>query len=96
MGSINTNLLWMVGGIITALGCGSVIRFVALRNSPADVVKARLGSLGVWWILVLLWSTAAIVGQIGVAVILVTASVLATAEFLRSPAHWFSVRSTTC
>ena len=83
MGPINTNLLWMIGGTIAALGCGSAIRFVALRNSPADVAKARLGSLGVWWILVLLWSTAALVGQFGVAAILVTASVLATTEFLR-------------
>ncbi len=80
---INTNLLWMIGGTLAALSVGSAIRLIALRRSPADVVKQRLGSLKVWWLLALLWSVAAVIGLWGVSVLLAVASFLALREYLR-------------
>ncbi len=80
---INTNLMWMIGGTFAALAVGSAIRLIALRHSPADVVKQRLGSLKVWWLLALLWSVAAVIGLWGVAVLLAVASFLGLREYLR-------------
>ncbi len=74
MGSINLNLAWMIAGTFAALTVGTAIRLVALRNSAADVVKKRLGSLRVWWVLALLWSVAALLGLYGAAALLAIAS----------------------
>lgn len=83
MGPFNTNLLWMVAGTLAALSIGTAVRLAALRHSSAEVVAQRMGSLKVWWILALLWSTAALLGQIGATVLLATASLLAMREYLR-------------
>ncbi len=83
MGQVNSNLLWMIALTFTALSCGTAIRLTALRHSPAEVVAKRTGSLKVWWILAVLWSAAAIIGQLGAAVLLATASFLAMREYLR-------------
>jgi len=83
MGPVNVNLAWMIAGTFAALTVGTAIRLAALRNSAADVVKKRIGSLKVWWVLALLWSTAALIGQIGAAVLLAIASFLALREYLR-------------
>lgn len=83
MGPFNTTLLWMIAGTLAALSIGSAIRLAALRNSTAEVVTQRLGSLKVWWILAALWSIAALLGQIGATVLLASASLLATREYLR-------------
>ena len=80
---INTNLLWMVFGTFAALTIGTLFRFVALRHAPPDVVKQRLGSLKVWWLLAVLWSAAAMLGQPGAATLLAIASFLALREYLR-------------
>ncbi len=83
MESVNINLLWMITGTFAALSVGTAIRLIALRNSASDVVKQRIGSLKVWWILALLWSVAALVGQIGAAILLAMASFFALREYLR-------------
>jgi phosphatidate cytidylyltransferase len=80
---INPNLLWMIAGTFVALSIGSAVRWFALRNAAADIVKKRMGSLKVWWILVTLWSAAVLIGQIGTAVLLAVASFLAMREYLR-------------
>lgn len=83
MEPINANLLWMIAGTFVALSIGTAVRLIALRNSAADVVKKRIGSLKVWWILVILWSAAVVFGQIGTGVLLAAASFLAMQEYLR-------------
>ncbi len=79
----NEELLWIMAGTFAALSVGTAIRLVALRKSTADVAKKRLGSLRVWWILTLLWSTAALLGQLGATVLLALASFLGLREYLR-------------
>lgn len=83
MGPINVNLLWMIGGTFAALAMGTAIRLVALRNSDSEIVKQRIGSLKVWWLLAVLWSLAVLFGQPGVALLLAVASFLAMREYLR-------------
>ena len=83
MGPVNANLLWLIAGTIAALSVGTVVRLFAVRNSPADVAEMRIGSLKVWWILAVLWSTAALFGKIGAAVLLATASFIGLREYLR-------------
>lgn len=80
---INSNLLWLMGGTFAALAVGSGLRLVALRNSPADIVQQRLGSLKVWWLLALLWSVAVLAGNWGVAFLLAVASALGLREYMR-------------
>ena len=83
MPPVNANMLWMIGGTFVALLIGTAIRLIALRNSAADIIKKRMGSLKVWWVLALLWSTAVLFEQIGAAVFLMIASLLALREYLR-------------
>jgi phosphatidate cytidylyltransferase len=83
VGSININLLWMIAGTLAALIVGTAIRLLALRNSAADVVNKRLGSLKVWWVLALLWSVAALIGLVGATALVAIASFLALREYLR-------------
>jgi phosphatidate cytidylyltransferase len=83
MGPINPNLLWLIVGTFMALSVGTAIRLIALRNSTAEVAETRIGSLKVWWILLVLWSVAALFGRPGTAVLLATASFMGMREYLR-------------
>ena len=83
MVNVNTNLLWLIVGTFGTLAVGTGVRLIALRNSTTQIVRKRLGSLKVWWVLAILWSAAAVFGKIGAAVLLATASWLAMREYLR-------------
>lgn len=82
METFNVYLLWLIAGTIGALIAGTLTRVVALRNSTVEIVQKRMQSLKVWWVLVILWSTAATLGQLGMAALLATASLLAMREYL--------------
>ena len=79
---MNANLAWIIGGTFGALGVGTGVRLLALRNATIEVSQKRLASLQVWWILAILWSVAAIFGKIGATVLLAVAAILAMREFL--------------
>ncbi len=83
MWSMNPNLIWLIAGTVAALTIGTAIRLIALRSAPADLARNRIGSLKVWWVLTLLWSTAALLGQPGAAVLLAIASLIGLREYLR-------------
>lgn len=83
MGAVNVYLIGMISCTFAALSIGTAVRLVAIRNSTADVVKKRIGSLKVWWLLALMWSIAAMLGQGGAALLLAAASLLALREYLR-------------
>ncbi len=82
MGSLNHNLVWMLGGVLAALVVGSVVRIIALRNSAPDVVIQRMGSLKVWWTLAVLLALAVLFGTLGAVLILALAGILGLREFL--------------
>lgn len=82
MGSLNCNLVWMLGGVFAALITGSIARMVALRNSDPDLVAQRIGSLKVWWTLAVLLALAVVFGIVGAALILAVAGILGLREFL--------------
>ena len=83
MGAFNANLIWIISVTFAALSIGTTFRLIALRNSTSDVIKKRIGSLKVWWILALMWSAAVLFGQLGVAVLLAVAGFLGLREYLR-------------
>jgi phosphatidate cytidylyltransferase len=82
MMDMNTHLLWMLTGTFAVLCGGTVVRIVALRNTDPDLAKKRMGSLKVWWTLVVLMSLAAAFQRPGAAVLLAVASFLGLREFL--------------
>lgn len=81
--SININLLWIIATTLFALAIGTGIRLIAIQPAAPEIAAQRIASLKVWWILALLWSGAAILGKWGVAILLVTGSVLGMLEYLR-------------
>ncbi len=81
--SVNINLLWIIATTLFALAVGTGMRMVAIRQAAPEIAAQRIASLKVWWLLALLWSGAAILGQWGVAILLVLASVLGMLEYLR-------------
>ena len=81
--TFNANLMWMIGATFAALTVGTGVRLVALRNSAAEVAKKRIGSLKVWWILALLWSVAAVFGQVGATILFACASAIGLREYLK-------------
>jgi len=83
MGSLNVNLLGIIVGTFAALGIGTGVRLVALRNSTDGLKTKRLGSLKVWWVLAVLLSAAVLLGQFGATILFAVASLLAMREFLR-------------
>lgn len=83
MGTLNTNLLWIIAGTFGALSIGSVARLFAVRNADVAVAKSRIGSLKVWWALALLLTLAVLFGKTGATILLAVASLLAMREFLR-------------
>jgi phosphatidate cytidylyltransferase len=80
---INDNLLWLLIGTFTALCGGTLVRIVALRNAVPELVRKRMGSLKVWWILTILMSLAVVFGRCGAAVLLAIASGLGLREYLK-------------
>jgi len=80
--NMNTHLLWMLIGTFAVLCGGTVVRIVTLRNIDPDLAKKRMGSLKVWWTLVVLMSLAAVFQRSGAAVLLAVASFLGLREFL--------------
>lgn len=95
MGGVEEPLLWALGMLFSLLVAGTVLRFVALRHAPADVVTSRLQSLRTWWILAILISLSVVCGNYGVMLLMLLAGLLSLREFLRLPG-WRHVGRGTC
>ncbi len=74
-------LIWVLCGVFAALLVGSIIRFVALRNSPDLKSEKSIQSLRVWWTLLLAFSVALLLGKAGLSLLLCIAGILAIREF---------------
>ena len=83
MFAINHQLLWTLAGAFAALGLGTVVRIVTLRDAATELVKQRMSSLKVWWTLTTVVAVAVLAGRGGVAVCFAIASWLGLKEFLR-------------
>lgn len=78
----SSELLWAMAAVFAALGVGTLVRFLALRGAPADVVKSRLDSLKTWWMLAGLLAVAVLGGKTAVLALLTVAALLGLREFV--------------
>lgn len=78
-------LYWTLATVFAALVIGSVIRFIALRNTETAKRSQRLASLRTWWMLALMLSAALLTGRLGICILLGIASCVA----------WFEVTKMT-
>lgn len=74
-------LLWSLAIASGALIVGTIIRLLSVRNAEPSVVRQRLGSLVVWWVLLLLLSVAVFIGKVGIALLCLAAGLVAFREF---------------
>ena len=81
--SLNPGLTWLILGTFAALLIGTGVRLMALRKAASEIVAKRISSLKVWWLLALLWSTAAIFELIGATILFAVASAIGLREYLR-------------
>jgi len=80
---VQPNLLWAVGAMLGSLLLGSILRVVWLTISPTEQNRDRFASLKTWWVLVLLFCGAVLLGRLAVAGLFATASWLGLREYLR-------------
>lgn len=79
---LSPGVLIVLAATLATLSTGSVLRlgFHALRRTEA--APRRLRSLGTWWVLVLAWAGAVLIGPPGVTVLMAGASAAALREYL--------------
>lgn len=81
--SADLSLLWAIVCVFIALVGGTLVRIVALRGAPEDLLQSRLSSLKTWWVLAVLLAVAIVTGKVGVAVMLTVVAVASLKEFMR-------------
>ena len=70
-------------GVAALLALGSVIRWIKLRSAPIDERKNRLGSLLVWWGMLVIVVFTVCAGKIGGVITFGTLSLIALYEYFR-------------
>lgn len=80
---VQPNLLWAVCAMLGSLLVGSVLRAIWLTISPTDHKRDRFESMKTWWVLLLLFCGAVLLGRVAVAGLFAVASCLGLREFLR-------------
>ena len=76
-------LYWIIAAIFTSLVAGSIVRFIALRNTEQSRRQKRLASLRTWWILAIFLSAGLLAGRAGICLLLAVASCIAWFEITR-------------
>lgn len=79
--ALNPALLWMLGATLGALGAGSAVRLIALRNAEETLRRKRLASLRTWWILAIVVGACLLAGRLGVCLLLTVASCVGWREY---------------
>ncbi|HRX78075.1 MAG: phosphatidate cytidylyltransferase [Planctomycetaceae bacterium] len=80
---VQPNLVLAVGAMLGSLLLGSILRAIWLKLFPTDHNHDRWASLKTWWVLVLLFCGAILLGHVAVAVIFAIASGLGLREYMR-------------
>ena len=80
---LQPNLLWAIGAMLGSLLLGSSLRVIWLTISPTEQNRDRLASLKTWWVLVLLFCGAVLLGRVAIAGLFALASWLGLREFRR-------------
>jgi phosphatidate cytidylyltransferase len=78
-------LYWTLAALFGSLVIGSLVRFIALRNTEETRRRKRFASLRTWWMLAILLSAGLLLGRLGICLLLGTASCIAWFEITRLP-----------
>ena len=81
--SVNSSLIWVTMGAISALAAGTVVRIRALRGAAEGEAKKRMDSLRSWWVITLSVCAAVMLGRAGVCTLMAVVSLLALRELLQ-------------
>jgi phosphatidate cytidylyltransferase len=76
-------LFWAIAVLMGSLVAGTIVRFVALRNSEEELRRKRLASLRTWWMLAIAVSVGLLGGRLGICLLLGAASCIAWYEITR-------------
>ncbi len=76
-------LLWTLACLFGSLTLGTLVRISMLRGVPNESAQSPLRSMWTWWALAVSLSIAAILGNLGVAVLLAIAGILSLREYLQ-------------
>lgn len=76
-------LFWAIAVLMGSLIAGTMVRFIALRNSEQETRRKRLASLRTWWMLAIAVSLGLLGGRLGICLLLGTASCIAWFEITR-------------
>lgn len=77
------NVAWVAAATFAALAAGTVVRLAALRHAAKDVVRSRLGSLKIWWLVAVVVVAAAVLGRAVAAFLFTVVSAMSMYEFVR-------------
>lgn len=72
----------IIGAIIAALLVGTLVRWLALRGRPAELVQKRMSSLRTWWGIALLFCASLLFGRLGGTLFFAMVSLLALRELI--------------
>ena len=87
-------LLLTIACLFASLTIGTLVRISMLRGVPNESAQSPLKSMWTWWALAVSLSIAAILGNLGVVVLLAIAGILSLREYLQM-IGWKSVGRTT-
>lgn len=79
---INPSLMWTIVGLFVALAVGTLVRMVAIRGAAPQSALSLQASLKTWWVLAILLTTAMILGETGILLLIASVGVLGLREFL--------------
>ncbi len=82
---IAPHVVWAAVVAVSALGASTLVRLVALRNQPLEIVDRRIESLKTWWAVVGIVVGAALIGPIAIIALLAVISLLSLREFAALP-----------
>jgi len=79
---VNPLLMRMIAGLFAALTVGTLVRMVALRDAAPDLARSRWGSLKTWWVLAILLSTAVMLGETGILLLIAITGAFGLREYI--------------
>jgi len=85
----SATVLWVLLGLLVAMGGGTVARLAALHRCPPEKRRARVGSLVAWWVFFAILAGVVLLGRGATIAIFAIASLQGMREFLRmtGPRH---------
>ena len=79
--AVAPNVAWAAAAAVFTLVASTIVRLVALRHQPPDIVATRLQSLKTWWVVVGVVVGTALIGRAAIIGLLAVVSLMSLREF---------------